>query len=143
MPATASPSARPLHGRVTHLFTTGIDAFEKAPWYAERELHRFLTVFFLANFVTVLASWIFRRRKAEPPPAGLRRLLVAERWMSAVNLVYVLGLIVVMVVLVPRHELLAGCPYGLPRAIYLVQIIPFFSIALAEIVFWRCIGLWR
>jgi len=77
------------------------------------------------------------------PPAGLRRLLVAERWMSAVNRVYVLGLIVVMVVLVPRHELLAGCPYGLPRAIYLVQIIPFFSIALAEIVFWRCIGLWR
>jgi CubicO group peptidase (beta-lactamase class C family) len=130
-------------GKVTHLFTTGIDAFEKVPWYGERDLHRFLTVFFLVTFVSVLVNWMVRRRRSGPAPDALRRVLAAERWMSAVNLAYVLGLVFVMMVLVPRHELLAGIPYGLPQAIYVVQTIPYLSLALAGLLLWLNAGLWK
>ncbi len=111
-------------GRITHLFTDGITAFERVPWWRTVVAQR--AVFFLcitAFFALVLGSV---RRQWLPELLRAPAALTAHAF-----LLHFAGLGLVLQVITPDFEREMGFAYGLSPAMGLVQALPLLGLMAA------------
>ncbi|HTX17928.1 MAG TPA: serine hydrolase domain-containing protein, partial [Bacteroidota bacterium] len=133
-------------GKVTHLFTDGTTSFEKIAWYETAGFQRGLAGVCLLFFAFVsIVLPIVRRIRKKKSPSGLSADPL--RWLSQTTastfLLYVLGLGIVMMLVIPREELMIGFAHGMHWSAYVAQTIALLGIlflaGLLGSIFWRIV----
>lgn len=125
------------NGAITHVFTSGVDAMERIPWYHSVALHRILFIVYPLIFLTItgvfIVGYIIRTFRPHRHPVNRKRHVTLKRlhvWIAATFLLYMILSILVIGALVSVDELVGGFPYGLPGAMYIVQLVPLLMIFL-------------
>ena len=129
------------NGRITHVFTSGVNAMERIPWYSSIGFHRVLFIFFPLFFLMVVVVTFFsytirKRRPGIPaeltyPEKSFKRF---HLWIAITFLFHIAATLIVIGALVSIDEIVSGFPYGLPDAMYVVQGIPFVMILFAIVL---------
>lgn len=118
---------------ISFAYTSGTSSLEKIPWYYTTSTQRKIIVGGVLIQLLMLLGWlggaIIRRAKERNVPQEGRQLRISARTGSLILFTHLIGLIIIFLGILPRHELMAGIPYGLPDLIYPVQIIGYLGIA--------------
>lgn len=137
------------NGRITHVFTSGVTSLERIPWYTTTGLHRMLFVifplFFLMTAFLTIGRYILRKLRPASQTATHPHGLILNRLhvlIAVTFIMYLLLTLAVIAALVPVEQIVSGFPYGLPSAMYAVQLIPFVTILLTVGLFIYVVREW-
>ena len=129
-------------GRVRYLFTGDPIArvYEKVPWYAENVIQLAIVGFCVAVFVGTLVAWpvaVVRRRTRRSSSDLERRAERAAAALSALNLVFLIGLVVFLARFSARLE------FGVPMPFVVLLTIPLLSCGVSAALVLLCAGIWK
>jgi len=129
------------NGRITHVFTSGVNAMERIPWYSSIGFHRLLFIFFPLFFLMVVLISVFSSTIRKVRSGIAAEITYPEKsfkrfhlWVAMTFLFHIAATLIVIGALVSIDEMVSGFPYGLPDAMYVVQIIPFAMILFAVVL---------
>lgn len=110
------------------------DVLERVAWYERSSLHQLLLLGLVAAFVSAFVPSHTRALtlREAPQRTAMPRL---ARWISAVNLLFVIGMIVIMMT-IGRGDIW----FGYPRALYALLALPIASALATPLLLWRTRG---
>lgn len=121
------------NGKVTHLFTNGVAAFEKVPYLETLPVqHNILMVSLLVFILSFFGSYIRKiyYSEKEEPNTYNDKLYKYIKYVSSAFTLHLAGLGIIFFLLIPGSEMMFGFLYGFPKLMYFVQLFPIAGIAL-------------
>jgi len=136
-----------VNGNITHLFTNGTAAFEKVPWFYTIEFQRIFfftsfTILFMTALVIAVQFIVHKKKRKKVNRSLIEKRLRSFAWLSSFILLFYLLTFGIVLLSIPQHEAMIGFGYGLPKIIYVAQVIPFIGIIFLLVTLFFLIKSW-
>lgn len=131
---------RESEGEITHLFTSGTNAFERIRILESQRVQLILLasniLFFALCSIFYPVFYLYRKiRKKSTSVSGIFKIEMVIALLFSMNIL----LMLYMFSSIPDYEILIGFGYGLPNSLYFISLIPFVAILFGFRLLYRLI----